>query len=62
MPPPPRHRDQILELKGRPRAQIVSTVSSLPCFIQAADVPDFCELANFYSLRTPKSFRRVGGL
>ncbi|XP_043190713.1 TBC1 domain family member 23-like isoform X1 [Amphibalanus amphitrite] len=51
-------KDQILELKGKPRAQIVSTVASLPCFIQADDVPDFCELANFYSMRTPKSFRR----
>ncbi|XP_037092305.1 TBC1 domain family member 23-like [Pollicipes pollicipes] len=51
-------KEQILELKGKPRAQVVSTVSSLPCFIQAEDVPDFCELANFYSMRTPKSFRR----
>lgn len=51
-------KEQILALVDRPRDHVVSTIAALPCFIQAEDVPDFCELANFYSLRTPKSFRR----
>lgn len=51
-------RDQILGLKNENEQQIVDTLSSMPCALEADDVPDFCSLAKYYALKTPSSFRR----
>jgi hypothetical protein len=34
-------------------------ISTFPSAIAADDVEDFCALAQYYSTRTPQSFRRV---
>ncbi|XP_022658895.1 TBC1 domain family member 23-like isoform X3 [Varroa jacobsoni] len=48
-------RDQILASKTEPREKIVESISSAPCALNADDVEDFCQLAHFYSTKTPPS-------
>lgn len=52
-------RDDILRLTDMPKESIVNALSALPSSLQESDVQDFCSLAQFYSGRTPGSFRQV---
>ncbi|CAB0003215.1 unnamed protein product [Nesidiocoris tenuis] len=51
-------RDDILRLTDMPKESIVNALSALPSSLQESDVQDFCSLAQFYSGRTPGSFRQ----
>lgn len=50
-------REQIISMKGENRDRIVMTLSNMPSALEADDVSDFCSLAQYYSLKTPVSFR-----
>ncbi len=41
------------------REEIIKTIASIPSQLSANDIEDFCQLATYYSRRTPQSFRRV---
>ncbi|XP_023723850.1 TBC1 domain family member 23 isoform X3 [Cryptotermes secundus] len=51
-------REQILSMKNENKQNIVDTLSSMPCALEANDVTDFCSLAQYYALKTPGSFRK----
>ncbi|XP_073989266.1 TBC1 domain family member 23 isoform X1 [Rhodnius prolixus] len=51
-------REQILLLKDKPKEIIIDAISTLPCGLQESDVHDLCSLAQYYSCRTPGSFRQ----
>jgi len=53
------NREQILSMKNENKQNIVDTLSSMPCALEADDVTDFCSLAQYYALKTPGSFRKV---
>jgi hypothetical protein len=53
------NREQILSMKNENKQNIVDTLSSMPCGLEADDVTDFCSLAQYYALKTPGSFRKV---
>ena len=55
-------REQILGMKNENKQNIIDTLSSMPCALEADDVTDFCSLAQYYALKTPVSFRRVSDL
>lgn len=38
---------------------ILNTLQSLPGALEADDIEDFCSLAQYYSSKTPQSFRMV---
>lgn len=50
-------REQIISMKNEPKEVIVSTIASMPCALEADDVSDFCALAQYYTMKTPASFR-----
>lgn len=50
-------RDQILAMRDQPRENIVKFLSFMPCALEADDVVDFCSLAQYYSMKTPSSFK-----
>lgn len=50
-------RDQIISMKNEPKQVIVDTISNMPCALEAEDVADFCSLAQYYTMKTPVSFR-----
>uniref|UniRef100_A0A0A9ZAH6 TBC1 domain family member 23 n=1 Tax=Lygus hesperus TaxID=30085 RepID=A0A0A9ZAH6_LYGHE len=51
-------RDNILNLKDLSKDSIITALAALPSALQESDVQDFCSLAQFYSGRTPGSFRQ----
>ncbi|XP_052893806.1 TBC1 domain family member 23 isoform X2 [Anopheles moucheti] len=51
-------RDQILTMKSSSKEELVSFLVNMPCNIEADDVLDFCSLAQYYSVKTPASFKR----
>ncbi|XP_058123734.1 TBC1 domain family member 23 isoform X2 [Anopheles ziemanni] len=52
-------RDQILLMKtSATKEELVSFLVNMPCNIEADDVLDFCSLAQYYSVKTPASFKR----
>ncbi|XP_021923260.1 TBC1 domain family member 23 isoform X2 [Zootermopsis nevadensis] len=51
-------REQILSMKNENKQNIVTTLSSMPCALEADDITDFCSLAQYYALKTPGSFRK----
>jgi hypothetical protein len=53
------NREQILSMKSENKQNIVDTLSSMPCALEADDVADFCSLAQYYALKTPGSFQKV---
>jgi hypothetical protein len=53
------NREQILSMKNENKQNIIDTLSSMPCALEADDVADFCSLAQYYALKTPRSFRKV---
>lgn len=50
-------RDQILAMRDQPREHIVNFLSNMPCALESDDVVDFCSLAQYYSIKTPSSFK-----
>lgn len=51
-------RDQIIEMKSAPKEELINFLVNMPCNIDAEDVLDFCSLAQYYSMKTPASFKR----
>ncbi|XP_053693351.1 TBC1 domain family member 23 [Sabethes cyaneus] len=51
-------REQILEMKGASKEELINFLVNMPCNIEADDVMDFCSLAQYYSMKTPLSFKR----
>ncbi|XP_056642355.1 TBC1 domain family member 23 [Diorhabda sublineata] len=50
-------RDQIISMKDESGDKIITSLSNMPCGLEADDVSDFCTLAQYYALKTPVSFR-----
>lgn len=50
-------RDQIISMKDESRDIIITSLTNMPCGLEADDVSDFCTLAQYYALKTPVSFR-----
>lgn len=50
-------RDEIIGMRKEDKASIVKFLSNMPCELEADDVIDFCSLAQYYSTRTPASFK-----
>uniref|UniRef100_A0A2M4BFB8 TBC1 domain family member 23 n=1 Tax=Anopheles marajoara TaxID=58244 RepID=A0A2M4BFB8_9DIPT len=51
-------RDQILAMKSCTKEELISFLVNMPCSIESDDVLDFCTLAQYYSVKTPASFKR----
>lgn len=51
-------RDQILAMKASTKEELIGFLVNMPCNIEADDVLDFCSLAQYYSVKTPASFKR----
>ena len=50
-------RDQILSMKSEPKENIIEFLKNMPCALEPDDVVDFCSLAQYYSMKTPSSFK-----
>lgn len=50
-------RDEIIGMRKDDKSSIIKFLSNMPCELEADDVVDFCSLAQFYSSRTPSSFK-----
>uniref|UniRef100_A0A182NTG6 TBC1 domain family member 23 n=1 Tax=Anopheles dirus TaxID=7168 RepID=A0A182NTG6_9DIPT len=51
-------RDQLLAMKASTKEELIAFLVNMPCNIEADDVLDFCSLAQYYSVKTPASFKR----
>lgn len=51
-------REQILAMKSDAADTIVQFLQNMPCALEPDDVVDFCALAQYYSDKTPSSFKR----
>lgn len=45
-------------MKDDDKKSIVETLSAMPVGLEAEDVTDFCSLAQYYSMKTPTSFKQ----
>ena len=52
-------RDQVMLMETSSKQEIVDALAAAPGGLEAEDIEDFCSLAQYYSSRTPQSFRRV---
>lgn len=50
-------RDEIIGMRKEDKANIIKFLSNMPCELETDDVVDFCSLAQYYSSRTPSSFK-----
>lgn len=50
-------RDEIIGMRKEDKATIIKFLSNMPCELETDDVVDFCSLAQYYSSRTPSSFK-----
>ncbi len=50
-------RDSIIEMRNQDKEAITKFLANMPCELEADDVNDFCALAQYYSARTPTSFK-----
>lgn len=50
-------RDQVLAMKDEPKENILQFLSNMPCALEPDDVVDFCSLSQYYSMKTPSSFK-----
>lgn len=50
-------RDEIIAMRKEDKASIIKFLSNMPCELETDDVIDFCSLAQYYSSRTPSSFK-----
>lgn len=51
-------REQILSMKDNDKQSIIDAIAAMPCALEAEDVTDFCSLAQYYSMKTPSSFKQ----
>jgi hypothetical protein len=51
-------REQIMLMRDEPKEKVIESLANMPCNIEADDVADFCSLAQYYSMKTPASFKR----
>ncbi|XP_022187885.2 TBC1 domain family member 23 isoform X3 [Nilaparvata lugens] len=52
-------REQILSLKEETKSKLIEVLLSLPAGLELEDVSDFCSLAQYYTVKTPSSFREI---
>lgn len=50
-------RDEIIAMRKDDKGAIIKFLSNMPCELETDDVIDFCSLAQYYSSRTPSSFK-----
>lgn len=50
-------RDSIIAMKDDSKETIIDYLTNMPCAMEQADVIDFCSLAQYYSMKTPSSFK-----
>lgn len=50
-------RDEIIAMRKEEKACMIKLLSNMPCELDIEDVIDFCSLAQYYSTRTPASFK-----
>lgn len=50
-------RDEIIAMRKEDKSTIIKFLCNMPCELEADDVIDFCSLAQYYSSRTPSSFK-----
>lgn len=50
-------RDQILVMKDDNKEAIIEFLCNMPSALEQDDVVDFCSLAQYYSMKTPSSFK-----
>lgn len=50
-------RDNILGMKDRTKEDICEYLQNMPAALEPDDVVDFCTLAQYYSMKTPSSFK-----
>ncbi|CAD5123808.1 DgyrCDS12119 [Dimorphilus gyrociliatus] len=50
-------KDQIVGMMNDDKESILETLQALPGALEADDIEDFCSLAQYYSSKTPQSFR-----
>ena len=55
-------RDQVMLMESNSKQEIVDALIAAPSALESDDIEDFCSLAQYYSSRTPQSFRRVCAL
>lgn len=55
-------REQMTAFKNEPKEKIAESIAAMPSALEANDVSDFCSLAQYYALKTPKSFKKVSSL
>ncbi|KAK6640464.1 hypothetical protein RUM44_012158 [Polyplax serrata] len=51
-------REQMTAFKNETKDKIVESIAAMPSGLEANDVSDFCSLAQYYALKTPKSFKK----
>ncbi|KAL0267136.1 UNVERIFIED_CONTAM: hypothetical protein PYX00_009489 [Menopon gallinae] len=51
-------RDHVITFKNESREKIIESIMSIPVALEYKDVSDFCSLAHYYALRTPRSFKK----
>lgn len=52
-------REQVLGMQEETKSKLAEFLTLLPAGLELEDVPDFCSLAQYYSAKTPSSFREV---
>ena len=50
-------RDEIIAMKDESKDVLLSFLTTMPNELEAEDVSDFCSLAQYYSTKTPSSFK-----
>lgn len=50
-------REEIIAMRRDEKSALIKFLSNMPCELEADDVIDFCSLAQYYSTRTPASFK-----
>jgi len=51
-------KDQVMLMESNDKSDIIKALLVAPGALEADDIEDFCSLAQYYSSRTPQSFRR----
>lgn len=50
-------RESIISMKDDDKETMTEYLTNMPCAMEQADVNDFCSLAQYYSMKTPSSFK-----
>lgn len=51
-------KEQIMGIDSISKDMLIEMLSNMPSQLEVDDVPDFCDLAHYYALKTPSSFRK----